>query len=377
LRKLVIISHTDHQLDPERGIVGWGPTVNEINHLSSGFDSVEHVACFEEKSPKGGSLPYSDDRIRLRPIPPFGGTTLLGKLSVIASIPRVVSAVRSALKGATHVQLRLPMGIGSYLLPFFMLRRHGAYVFWVKYANDWGQRKPPPGYALQRWMLRRNLAGCKVTINGFWDGQQPHCLSFENPCLFESEIGRGFDLISRKRYVKPFTLAFVGRLEDAKGVSRIIESLRGMKPESLAKVHFMGDGRDIDRYRSQAAFLGDKAEFHGFCGSDRVREVLSSAHFFLLPTTASEGFPKAIAEAACFGAVPVVSNVSSIGHYIKDGESGFIWDPEKVDFETTLRRALETDEGDLGAVARYANSLSALFTFERYTQRLESEIFKD
>lgn len=377
MRKLVIISHTDHQRDPEKGFVGWGPTVKEINHLAGHFDAIEHVACLEDSPPRGGSLPYTDDRITLRPIPTFGGKTLAAKLSVISGMPRVMRAVRAALKDATHVQLRLPMGIGLYLLPFFALERSRSYVFWVKYANDWGQRRPPLGYALQRWMLKRNIAGCKVTINGFWDGQQPHCISFENPCLRESEIGLGREAMARKVYTRPYTLAFVGRLEDAKGVSRILSALRETDLDDVAKIHFMGDGKDIGEYRRQAAFLGDRAEFHGFCSSDKVREVLASAHFLLLPTTASEGFPKVVAEAACFGCIPVVSDVGSIPHYVKEGVNGFVWRTAEGPFEPVLGRVLQADAQTLRTVAEKGTDLSALFTFERYVDRLETKIFPD
>jgi glycosyltransferase involved in cell wall biosynthesis len=377
LRKLVIISHTDHQLDGEGRLVGWGPTVNEINHLSRHFDVIEHVACLEKVAPKGGSLPYLHDRITLKPIPTFGGVTPAAKLSVLTTAPRVLRAVKEALKDATHVQLRLPMGIGLFLLPFFMLRTRRHYVFWVKYANDWGQRRPPLGYALQRWMLRTNLARCKVTINGFWNGQLKHCLSFENPCLNDSEIEKGKRVIDGKRYVKPFRFTFVGRLDDAKGVSRIIDALRAMDPESIGEVHFLGNGTGIEEYRNAARFLGGKVFFHGFCNTARVKEMLESSHFFLLPTTASEGFPKAVAEAACYGSIPVVSDVGSIPHYVKDGISGFVWDREGGPFAETLRRALDTPEYDLKRIAVGGSDFSSKFTFERYVQRINNEISHD
>jgi glycosyltransferase involved in cell wall biosynthesis len=376
MRKLVIISHTDHQHDREGRIVGWGPTVNEINHLANRFDAIEHVACLEEGPPKGGSLPYTDDRIRLRPIPVFGGKTLRSKLSVFTTAPKVIRAVREATRDATHVQLRLPMGIGLYLLPYFMFRRRGRYVLWVKYANNWGQRNPPAGYAAQRWMLRRNLIGCKVTLNGFWEGQPRHCHSFENPCLENPEIGMGRQVMERKQYGKPFDFAFVGRLEDPKGVSRILEALRRCDLEDIGRVHFIGDGKDVERYRSMAGFLGEKAVFHGFCNTAFVKETLESAHFFLLPTTASEGFPKALAEAACFGCIPVVSDVSSIPHYVKDGVNGFVWPAQSgIPFHDTLKKAMDTPPSYLSAIAVRGSELASKFTFERYAERLETEIF--
>ena len=46
-----------------------------------------------------------------------------------------------------------------------------------------------------------------------------------------------------------------------------------------------------------------------------------------MPTTASEGFPKVIAEAINFGCIPVVSNISAIGHYVKDNVNGMYIQP--------------------------------------------------
>ena len=376
MRKLVIISHTGHQTDSDGRIVGWGPTVNEINHLAGFFDSIVHVACLEKAPPRGGSLPYRNDRIRLSPIPVFGGKRLIDKISILTTAPSIWRAVREATADSTHVQLRLPMGIGVYLVPMLMLRKKSRYILWVKYANNWGQRKPPLGYAFQRWMLKRNLADCKVTVNGFWEGQPGHCLSFENPCLKEEEIEMGRKSIRQKVYKKPFSFCFVGRLEDPKGMSRILEALRAVELDSIASIHFIGDGEDVGRYRGMAGFLGDKAVFHGYRDTGFVKQKLESSHFFLLPSTASEGFPKALAEAACYGSIPVVSDVSSIPHYVKDGINGFIWPTEGVEpFSNTLKRAMETAPDSLSRIAEKGSELAAKFTFERYTTRLESEIF--
>src|SRR5690606_41847313 len=59
---------------------------------------------------------------------------------------------------------------------------------WYKYAGNWNQKKPPLGYALQRWMLKHQKR--KVTINGSWPKQPKHCITFENPCLTEKERDR-------------------------------------------------------------------------------------------------------------------------------------------------------------------------------------------
>jgi hypothetical protein len=34
-KKLVIVSHTHHHFNPNGEILGWGPTVNELNYLKN------------------------------------------------------------------------------------------------------------------------------------------------------------------------------------------------------------------------------------------------------------------------------------------------------------------------------------------------------
>lgn len=376
MKKLVIISHTDHQVNASGEIAGWGPTVTEINYLADFWDEVVHVACFEEGPAKGSSLPYTKKNIRLAAIPPFGGKRLRDKFSVITTAPEIISTVRSSLKGATHVQLRVPMGIGTYLLPFFALRRRSDYIFWVKYANNWAQKDAPRGYAFQRWFLKKDLAGCKTTINGFWPGQPPQCISFENPSLRLSDLEAGRTAWEGKIYEPPFVFTFIGRLDDEKGVGRILDALRLMDPSLIGHVHFIGDGKGMQDYRKAASFLHDKVSFHGYSSGTFIREILSVSHFFLLPTTASEGFPKVIAEACCFGCIPVSSDTSSIPHYVENGANGFLWRLSgDRSYAEVLFEAVHSDPQTLREMARNGASLAEKFTLERYHHRLTSEIF--
>ena len=372
----MIISHTDHQRNEDGQLVGWGPTITEINFLARQWDEVVHVGCFDAGPAKGSSLPYVGDNIRLIPIPPFGGKKWKDKISVLTLAPKVIAAVRKALKDATHVQLRLPMGIGLFLLPFFILREKKKYIFWVKYANNWNQYKPPMGYAIQRWILKKNLAHCITTINGYWNPQPSHCLSFENPSLRISDLEAGQMALSNKNFSPPFNFSFIGRLEDEKGVSRILDALEMMDTSLIGKVQFIGDGMKTDYYLKKSAGLGDKVIFHGYQTGVFIRQILTESHFFLLPTTASEGFPKVVAEACCYGSIPIVSDTSSIPHYVKDGINGFVWKiNDKQTYLDVLNSAIRTPMPALEKIGKNGKELAEKFTLERYYQRLVSEIF--
>ena len=207
MKKLVIISHTEHQQAADGSFVGWGPTVNEINYLSHHWEEVVHVACLEKGvALKGSSVGYTNSNTYFNPIPTFGGKQFWQKLDILWKMPYILWKVQKSLNGASHVQLRVPMGIGIFLIPFFALRNKSKYVFWVKYANNWGASSIPLGYKIQQSLLQKNVTKAKVTINGFWPNQLKYCISFENPCLTEMQITEGKYVIETKKFDSPFNL---------------------------------------------------------------------------------------------------------------------------------------------------------------------------
>ncbi|MFN0036635.1 MAG: capsular biosynthesis protein, partial [Saprospiraceae bacterium] len=76
--KLTIISHTEHYLRDGQ-VVGWGPTVREINHLLEVFEEIWHVAVLHPGQAPSSSLPYVSDKIHFVPLRPFGGPRLTDK----------------------------------------------------------------------------------------------------------------------------------------------------------------------------------------------------------------------------------------------------------------------------------------------------------
>ena len=116
--KLVIISHTEHYKTSDGDIVGWSPTVNEINHLAPHFTSITHVAMLHDTEAPKSVLNYSEPNIVFVPLPALGGTSVWSKLKLILHLPKVISIVRKALKDADAFQLRTPTGIGVFLIPY-------------------------------------------------------------------------------------------------------------------------------------------------------------------------------------------------------------------------------------------------------------------
>ena len=374
MNKLLIISHTEHFIDESGIVVGWGPTINEINYISDCFDEIVHIACLHNIEATNSSVKYTSDKIKFVPISPFGGVSIKQKLGILTQMPSIISKINQNIHGVTHIQLRLPMGIGIFLLPYFSWFKRRNFKLWIKYAGNWNDSKMPLGFYIQKQFLILNFAKAKVTINGFWDNQPKHCFSFENPCLTNEQIQKGKDIIKFKKFDGKFKLIFVGRLEEAKGLTTLLDTLENYKGHNISEIVFIGDGPNRNLYESRMKKTVIKHRFLGARpGSDIHHELLDS-HFILLPSK-QEGFPKVIAEAACYGVISITSNVGSISHYINES-NGFVWNisgPQT--YEAIFSEAMSRDEIDLDCRSKNLEEVAKLFTFENYINKLKTQIF--
>ncbi|WP_242091600.1 glycosyltransferase [Aestuariivivens sediminicola] len=368
--KLAIISHTEHYKTTDGTIVGWGPTVMEINHLLEVFEEIYHVAMLHQGEAPPSALLYQSKRIHFVPIPAVGGPKFRDKFRILWYAPKIMSIISAVLKKVDIFQFRAPTGIGVYVIPYltFFTKKKG----WYKYAGNWNQKQPPLGYALQRWLLKHQTR--KVTINGFWEHQPVNHLSFENPCLSEADIRLGEQVRRQKDFSGKLSFCFVGRLEREKGVERIIRAFLGLNNKDLDRVeavHLVGAGEDLDYFKSLVQSSEIDFKFHGALARGEVFEVYEQSHVFLLPTAASEGFPKVIAEALNFGCIPIVSRLSAIGHYIGDEKNGYLIDPVTDDvLGNLIKKLLYLSEVKRRAFLDQAPKLVKQFTFTNYNQRI-------
>jgi len=217
-----------------------------------------------------------------------------------------------------------------------------------------------------------------VTINGRWPNQPKHCITFENPCLTLEGIKGGQECIKHKRFGGSLSFCFVGRLEKEKGVERIIKAFASLSEHEKAKidvVHLVGEGKEDGHFKTMSKDTGIPFIFHGSLSRPEVFEIYKQSHVFLLPTAASEGFPKVIAEAMAFGCVPIVSNVSSIGQYIKHQEQGLLLEvitPKAL--AAQLRSILVLDTESYHKMIPLQSKVVQQFTFAYYNERIKTQI---
>lgn len=368
---LLIISHTEHYRSNGH-YVGWGSTVRELDHLAAHFGRVTHVACLYEEEPAPPSaVAYQNKNVRFVPIPGYGGSGWRAKARIFTVAPRIIATVLRELPHADVFQFRAPTAMGLYLIPLlsWLVTKKG----WYKYAGNWAQEDPPLAYWLQRFLLK-HLNRRKVTVNGRWPAQQSHIYTFENPCLEKADRNLGQKVLAQKNYAAPLTACFVGRLDEAKGVGRILEAAPQLYAKGVRRVHMVGDGPLRAYYAERASASSIEFVFHGFLNRPAVFTLLEKSQLFLLPSN-SEGFPKVIAEAANFGCVPLVSDVSSIGQYVNNS-NGYLWRLEEGGFNDFITKLPPLQYEVLKNKAIKAYHLVRNFTFSHYCQRLEKEIIK-
>ena len=93
----------------------------------------------------------------------------------------------------------------------------------------------------------------------------------------------------------------------------------------------IGDGPDKDMLESLTHQLqmGNYVTFKGQIQNEQIPDYLAASDVFVLPSL-SEGFPNVLLEAMASGLPIVATNVGGIPEFVKDGENGFITEPQNA-----------------------------------------------
>lgn len=374
--KLAIISHTSHYIK-DGETVGWGPTIREINHLADLFEEVYHIAPLYEKKAPASSLKYTNPKIKFIPLKPYGGEGMKDKISILTTAPHNIKQIKRIVRklGKTDwIQFRSPTAMGLYVLPFLSINRRPK--LWIKYAGNWKMENPPLSYSFQKWWLENNIQRSKVTINGYWKGQKEHIINFRNPCLETEELIRANESGTEKKFEGKLTICFSGALTENKGAGLLLGALQSLKRKNeIEEIIFAGDGAKKNDYMNLAKGIDLNITFKGFISRYELEKIYAKSHLIILPSI-SEGFPKVIAEAAAYGCVPIVSDVSSISQYF-NSQNGFLLEKITSDeIEMRINEALN-DRLNLKRKSLECIKISSLFTYENYIDSLKEQILSD
>ena len=106
-----------------------------------------------------------------------------------------------------------------------------------------------------------------------------------------------------------FTVLFVGRLVEEKGINELIESVKGWNKGMVLRI--IGSG-PLEEKVKNAAYKYKNTGFIGVIGQDKLPLYYSGADVLIVPSTSEEGFGRVILEALACGLPVVAANRGGI-----------------------------------------------------------------
>ncbi|MDL0126512.1 glycosyltransferase [Halobacterium salinarum] len=125
------------------------------------------------------------------------------------------------------------------------------------------------------------------------------------------------------------TITTVGRLVEEKGYEYALQAVARIH-DDLPPIEYriVGDGPKRNELEALVENIGieEIVHFHGEVEQQRVEEILSSSHIFLLASV-KEGFGKVLLEAQSVGLPVVATNTGGIPEAVEKGESALLVPP--------------------------------------------------
>lgn len=133
---------------------------------------------------------------------------------------------------------------------------------------------------------------------------------------------------------RSYDLVFTGRLTHFKRPLLFLHVVEAVGQQlTPVRALMIGDGPLLPAMRTRASEMAAKSNGHvridvvGQC--DDVMDRLAQSRIFVL-TSRSEGLSIALGEAMAAGAVPVVPDIGELASLVRDGDTGFLTDPQDV-----------------------------------------------
>jgi glycosyltransferase involved in cell wall biosynthesis len=304
-------------------VSAYGPYAREIDIWADLFPQVIVAAPLRHEKPPPDCLPFSRKNIALSPQLERGGDTWQAKSLQILSLPALLLGLSAAMRRADAIQVRCPGNLGMLgvlLAPLFARYRV------AKYAGQWnGYPGEPLSNRLQRSILSSAWWKSPVLVYGHWPNQPRHIKPFFTSMMSEDQVSHALKVAETKGQVHdPLRLLYAGRLAPVKHVEVLIAAAAVLRDQGFhAILKIVGDGPSRSRWERQvdALHLESIVHFEGAFPYDQALRWNEWADCLVLASRHSEGWPKVVAEAMCYGVIPIVISHGQMAEMV--GGRGF------------------------------------------------------
>lgn len=168
----------------------------------------------------------------------------------------------------------------------------------------------------------------------------------------------------RALHEKKNNYLYVGRIDKEKGVDLLCASFK----TSDKKLLVAGSGNEFESLKQQYKDVTN-ITFLGWKNHDEVFELMNNSRALIMPSIWYEGAPLTLFEAFSQGLPVIASTYCAAKEFIKDN-TGWIFDPYKVDELTKLVNSIEDEDIEAKSKTLYQEYWASPFSKERYLSSL-------
>lgn len=304
--------------------------------------------------------------IKVISVPSLYFGSLTGLLKSIMGVSLTKLKLLFAMAAADHIHIRCPGNtslLACWLQMLFPWKNKTA-----KYAGNWSaDSKQPFSYKMQKWLLSNTFLTrkMKVMVYGDWPKQTGNIKPFFTATYWEEDKKQ----IITRDYSRQIKMAYLGTLSANKRVDYAIDLTGQLIEKGIdISLDIYGDGIEAESLQNQIGEknLTDRISLKGNQPANLVAQALQQAHFLILPSK-SEGWPKAVAEAMFWGAIPLASPVSCVPWMLDEGKRGLLLD-FKTDADTL--EAMLSRPRRLERMANSAIDWSRVYTMDKFRDEI-------
>jgi glycosyltransferase involved in cell wall biosynthesis len=353
VNNLTIVSHVVHY-QWKNSLYAYGPYTREIELWADLFPQVIIAAPCRNVKPPSDCLPLERENIQIVPQLERGGDTWQKKLVQVLSLPLIALKLVRVLQRADAIQVRCPGNLGLLgvmLAPLFSRYRV------AKYAGQWiGYPGESLSNRLQRYILSSNWWKSPVLVYGRWPKQPKHIIPFFTSMMSDEQVEHAQKLSrARDQIHQPLRLLYSGRLVSAKRINILIDCVKILIDQGLSvTLKIVGDGPLRNELEAHVGKLNLSSDIQ-FEGAFPYNEALrwnEWADCLVLASRHSEGWPKVVAEAMCYGVIPIVVNHGQLPEMI-NGRGYLLSEGTPQEFAETIVKiiSLKNDALEIGKKA--------------------------
>ena len=359
--KFLVITHTPHWKD--NGLWAYGPYVREMNLWFKHCDEVVVVAPKAKTEKSKIHTAYHRKDIQIKSIPSIALISFRESIKTLCKLPYITYAIYKEMRKADHIHLRCPGNIGliGAVVQLLFPRKSKT----VKYAGNWDPESIQPfSYRIQKRILSNTSISknLKVLVYGEWPNQSKSILPFFTASYQEKD-----KITYVVKNELPFRFMFVGSLVSGKRPEYAIDLVKKLKIAGEDVVlDVYGDGVLRDELDKNTL---DCVTFHGNQEATIVQEAYKNSHFLILASK-SEGWPKVVAEAMFYGAIPIVTPVSCVPWMLHQGKRGVLLSLQ-VDEDAKNLINLLKNEKKLLTMSKSGHEWSHKYTLETFDEAIK------